>query len=172
MRFVHSRGVIHCNLTPDNILVDWDWNVRIADFGSSTSSPGKNNLYRSSDNPRYLAPECYDNGFRHTSDVFAFALIAFEVLTGRSAFPENLNGYQIALMVLVEGKRPEIPDYVPPPVRLLLTDCWADDPDERPTFAAIVDRLIEMKFKLTAKVNSAKLVKFVERIQEWEMLNN
>jgi hypothetical protein len=74
-------------------------------------------------------------------------------------------------MILVEGKGPEIPDYVPSPVQRLLTDCRADDPDERPTFDEIVDRLIKMKFKLTENVNSAKLLKFVEGIQEREMLN-
>jgi hypothetical protein len=74
--------------------------------------------------------------------------------------------------MVLEGTRPEIPDYVPSPVQRLLTDCWADDPDERPTFDEIVDRLREMEFKLTANVNSAKLLKFVEGIQEWEMLND
>jgi serine/threonine protein kinase len=32
MRYLHSQRVIHCNLIPDNILLDWDWNVRIGDF--------------------------------------------------------------------------------------------------------------------------------------------
>jgi serine/threonine protein kinase len=35
MRYVHSQDVIHGNQTPDNILLDWNWNVRIANFRSS-----------------------------------------------------------------------------------------------------------------------------------------
>jgi TPR repeat protein len=37
MRYLHSQRVIHCNLNPDNILLDWDWNVRISDFRHSIS---------------------------------------------------------------------------------------------------------------------------------------
>jgi serine/threonine protein kinase len=33
MRFIHSRGVIHGNLTPGTILLDWNWKVLIAGFG-------------------------------------------------------------------------------------------------------------------------------------------
>jgi hypothetical protein len=60
---------------------------------------------------------------------------------------------------------------VVPRARALIADCWEADPDDRPTFAEIVDRLVEMEFKVTATVNSAKVAKFVRRIEEWEQQN-
>jgi hypothetical protein len=74
-------------------------------------------------------------------------------------------------MVSAEDWRPEIPDSVRPPVRALIADCWAEDPDDRPTFAQIAERLADMKFKMTAGVDSAKVANFVRRIEEWEKQN-
>jgi hypothetical protein len=71
-------------------------------------------------------------------------------------------------MVAFKAKRPEIPDSVLPGPRALIQDCWQDDPDHRPTFEEIVDRLVEMKFKVAAGVNSAKVREFVRKIEEWE----
>jgi hypothetical protein len=58
-----------------------------------------------------------------------------------------------------------------PTARALIEDCWADDLNDRLTFDEIVDRLKEMEFKLTVNVKSAKLLKFVEGIEEWERRN-
>jgi hypothetical protein len=88
-------------------------------------------------------------------------------LTGRPAFPEDLRAYQILYRV-VDGERPEVPDSVAAGARELIEDCWAHDPDDRPTCAAIVDRLEEMDFKVTAGVSRVKLRAFVKRIEEWE----
>jgi serine/threonine-protein kinase len=173
MRFVHSRGFVHRNLTPGNILLDWGCGVRIAGFGQSLSPErpslaGLHGLWdRQSIDCRYLAPECYEGTFFPASDVFAFGLILFEILAGFPAFPERLSAYQIAYKV-VEGERPEIPDYVATGARELIEDCWAHESDDRPTFAAIVDRLAEMEFKVTAGVSRVKLGAFVKGIEEWE----
>jgi hypothetical protein len=73
-------------------------------------------------------------------------------------------------MVMGE-ERPEIPEFVLPKVRDLIRDCWKDDPDDRPRFAGILERLQEMRWKLTAGVKSAKVAAFVERMLKWEREN-
>jgi serine/threonine protein kinase len=174
MRFAHSRGTVHRDLNPANIWLDWDWTVRIADFGQSTSLDAPPLIHPNSAmdclsiDSRYLAPERYDGTFRCASDVFAFGLILFEILAARPAFPESLNRRQIAFAIAIEEARPEIPESVPAPARALIEDCWAADPDDRPTFEEIVDRLAEMEFKVTAYVNSAKVANFVKKIEDWE----
>jgi hypothetical protein len=120
---------------------------------------------------RYLAPERYDGAFRCPSDVFAFGLILFEILAGRPAFKESLTRLQIARMVAIEGAPPEIPGSVLAPARAMIEDCWADDPDDPPTFEEIADRLAEMQFRVTSDVNSARMAEFVKRIEGWEKQN-
>jgi serine/threonine protein kinase len=117
---------------------------------------------------RYFAPECFEGAFLPASDVFAFGLILLEILTGARAFPENLGLCQIMFIVSMDDERPKIPDSVPSRLRALIQDCWAADPDDRPSFKEIVDRLTKMEFKVTADVNSAKVVAFARRIEEWE----
>jgi hypothetical protein len=104
-------------------------------------------------NARYFAPESYRGLFLRASDVFSFGLILYELLVGAPAFPHQLSQWQIAYRVEVLQSLPDIPDSVLP--------CWEIDPDDRPSFAGLVDRLAEMQFKVTADVNSAKLSAFV-----------
>lgn len=95
-------------------------------------------------------------------------MIVYELLAGQPAFPKWLKQHQIPKKVAVDDERPEIPEFVLPDTRNLITDCWASDRHDRPSFKDIVFRLVEMKFKLIANVNSLKLSTFVKEIKEME----
>jgi serine/threonine protein kinase len=78
MRYLHSCGVIHCDPTPDKVLLDWDRNVRIADFGLSISPEiaaillnGDKSTQFPSAGLRFVAPECFDAGACLKSGVFS-----------------------------------------------------------------------------------------------------
>jgi serine/threonine protein kinase len=166
LQFVHLQGIVHRDLTPEHILLDWDWNVRISRFGGSNSPdpPGK-----IAGNPRYRAPECYEGVVARESDVFSFGIILFELAAGRRAFPDEWEGLTIVRKgIMKEDWLPEIPDSVLPGTAELISDCWAVDLHARPSFSKILDRLEEMRFEVVPGVNSRKITEFVNKIEQQE----
>jgi serine/threonine protein kinase len=119
----------------------------------------------------YFAPECYYNNYSQRSDVFSFGLILYELLTGQPVFSKELTLTQTAFIVAVKHELPDIPTFLLPSARELITDCWAEEPGDRLSFDEIVDRLKEIKFKVVPNVNSWKLSAFVKEIEEWESHN-
>jgi hypothetical protein len=70
--------------------------------------------------------------------------------------------------VVIDKMRPEIPDFVLPNARQLIIDCWADNPDDRLSFASVLDRLKHMKFKIAPEVHSSRVQAFVSEIEHYE----
>jgi serine/threonine protein kinase len=181
MRYLHSEGIMHGNLTPDNILLDWDLIPRVADFGHSArqgqdqeqlgsfTNAGSDidpfNLHRDG---RYLAPECFERQGKMMVDVFAFGLVLYEIVANQSPFQEGLTELEI-MKQRIKGQEPAvIPSFVVPEVGELIDDCWAFNPNDRPTFCAIVDRLKSMEFQLMPGVESSKVKSFLKTIEDWE----
>jgi serine/threonine protein kinase len=151
--------------------------VRIAGFGESASpeyppAPADPTPDKSAPSPSrdcgYMAPEHHDNESSWRSDVFSFGIILYELVVGRRVFPEEFGTWRILKLLVLDNFRPEIPAFVAPAVNDLITECWAQDPSDRPTFDNIFERLEEMQFKVRPDVDSSKLSAFVKRMVKLE----
>ena len=83
----------------------------------------------------WLAPELIkDNTGTETIDVYAFGIVLWELATREEVY-HNLSAAQIISRVANEGLRPPLPAECP--WRDVMAACWAEDPLDRPSFAAI-----------------------------------
>jgi serine/threonine protein kinase len=95
--------------------------------------------------PMWMAPEIIiGKQYTEKADVYAFGIILWEILTRLEPY-EDKEPMQIVVEVVNDGLRPTLPDECKAsPLVPLMKDCWHADPDQRPTFAIIVERLSKM----------------------------
>jgi serine/threonine-protein kinase len=84
----HQRGFVHGDLKPSNIFLEHGGQVSLADFGPSKATVmAASRNSPSIDRPLYLAPEqAAGREVDARSDLFSFACIAFECLTGKGPY--------------------------------------------------------------------------------------
>src|SRR5205823_1409333 len=86
----HAHGILHRDLKPSNILLHKDGTPVLADFGLARMAGSLRRLTSSGTvmgTPEYMSPEqAADEPIGPASDLYSFAIVAYEMLTGRVPF--------------------------------------------------------------------------------------
>jgi eukaryotic-like serine/threonine-protein kinase len=139
--YAHGRGLSHLGLSPTNVIVTSDGDVKVTDFGilSATMPPHPAESPRLVSRVPYLSPEQISGeATSAASDVFVLGVIAYELVTGQRAYRGDTPA-QIAAAILA-GPPAEPP--LPRPIVRVLQRCLARSPFERfPDARALADAL-------------------------------
>ena len=170
MKYLHQQEIIHRDLKSDNILMDANYYPHICDFGLSKCV---NNFLSATmtgaiGTPIYMAPELFKEDPHYTTkvDVFAFAILAYEIITEK--VPYNELGKKISPFALghkiMKGYRPKFPNDFPQKLKNLIEKCWNQTANERPSFDEIFTKLSSDFSYLGEKLDEAKIREYIHQV--------
>jgi len=154
----HEAGLIHRDVSPRNILLNREGEVKLTDFGISRALGA---VPRTGTGPvlgtaGYLAPERAAGGHGSVaSDLYALGVVACECLTGQRLPPGHGSGPAAAAVrwrTALAARKPALPDGVV----TLVSELMADEAAARPgTAAEVARRAGELREELTAGTSAA-----------------
>jgi hypothetical protein len=152
MRYLHDERMMHRDLKSKNVLVrvsSSGLQVKVTDFGLAKLTDNSRYTTRDVGTTRWRAPEVFEDDnnpgkYKKSADVYSFAMVFFEVLTGEIPF-EGIPLRQL-LQKLNSGLRPRLPrNECPKYLSALIKKCWSRNAARRPTFATICKTLVNCK---------------------------
>lgn len=145
LQYAHERGVIHCDIKPENILLSLSsagWLPRLSDFGVARRLPESGNTVQKQEispdatigSPAYMAPERFYGLFSPMSDIYGVGVLFYEMLLGDRPF----HGTPGDLMWSHLNQRFQIPDIVPEALQRIIRKSLEKLPARRFSSAVVM----------------------------------
>lgn len=130
LNYLHSKGIVHCDVKGQNVLVTEQEVIKIADFGCARRVEEESPMIAGT--PAFMAPEVASGqkqGF--AADVWALGCTMLEMITGKPPWRGFSDPAALLYRVGFSGDVPEVPSYVSEQGRDFLSKCLKRDPNER-----------------------------------------
>ncbi|XP_063232393.1 leukocyte tyrosine kinase receptor [Bacillus rossius redtenbacheri] len=146
-KYMEDNRFIHRDIAARNCLLTTKGPgrvVKIADFGMARDIY-RADYYRKGGKAmlpiKWMPPEAFLDGiFTSKTDVWSFGVLLWEVMSLGYMPYTGLTNREV-MQLVTSGGRLEPPSNCPGPVYGIMTQCWHPSPDERPSFATILERL-------------------------------
>ncbi|XP_045385943.1 protein kinase C delta type isoform X2 [Lemur catta] len=130
LQFLHSKGIIYRDLKLDNVLLDREGHIKIADFGMCKENVfGENLASTFCGTPDYIAPEILQ-GLRYSFSVdwWSFGVLLYEMLIGQSPFHGD---DEDELFESIRVDTPHYPRWITKEAKDILEKLFERDPSKR-----------------------------------------
>ena len=132
LAFAHARGILHEDVSPNNVLIAADGRAMLSDFGLASIASAPKGLepsrFQVGGTPGYMAPEkIVGHAPDARSDLFSLGAVLYEMATGRAAFPGATKDEILDLTLNIEPATTDLPERLERIVRKAL----AKSTDER-----------------------------------------
>ena len=150
LAYAHRQGIVHRDIKPENVLLS-EGSAVVTDFGiaraisAATTVAGGTTITQLGTQigtPAYMAPEqaAGDPDVDFRADLYAFGVMAYELLAGRHPFAERRTAQALIVAHLTEQPAPlaTLTADTTPSVQSIVMQCLGKDPSERPASASDV----------------------------------
>jgi eukaryotic-like serine/threonine-protein kinase len=155
LSYAHRQGIVHRDIKPENVLLS-EGTAMVADFGvaraisAATTLAAGGTLTQTGTQigtPAYMAPEqaAGDPDVDFRADLYAFGVMAYEVLAGHHPFAERPTAHALVVAHMTETPK-DLATHttnITPSMASVVMQCLGKDPLERPEGASAIVASLE-----------------------------
>lgn len=146
LEHAHSRGIIHRDIKPHNIMLLKDGSVKVADFGIARIASAQNTLTREAlGSVHYISPEQAKGGrVDNRADLYSLGVVMYQMLTGRTPY-DGETPVAVAIQHINGNLIPptKLNPNIPTGLEQIILHAMAVSPDER--YNSATDMLHDME---------------------------
>ncbi|XP_042482212.1 serine/threonine-protein kinase STY13 [Macadamia integrifolia] len=143
LSYLHSQKIVHRDVKTENMLLDAQRNLKIADFGvARVEAQNPRDMTGETGTLGYMAPEVLDGKpYNRRCDVYSFGICLWEIYCCDMPYAD-LSFTEVSSAVVRQNLRPEIPRCCPSSFANIMRKCWDGNAEKRPDMNEVV-RLLE-----------------------------